>query len=346
MVPEFSDAAFALENNGDISKPVRTQFGWHIIKRLDIRPVKSFDESRDEIMKKIKRDERAFAGKKATIERLKEDYNYTLNEADYKQLKSLVVKASKNEKAVFVEQLAKAGLEPAAFDERTINSSDFANEAFPFNLPKEGLTEANFTQIWNEYVGSQLIEHEKANLESKYPDFRFLMNEYHDGLLIFEISQKEIWNKASNDSVGLANYYQQHKENYALEEHFDGQLFYCKNKQTYKQLKKLAKKSADIQIDSLDAELAENILKKEGLFFKGDEPKLDVQIWKKKMKVIDTTYPYLLTLGDKKEKSIQPLNEVRGRVISDYQEELEKNWLEELKQKFNPKINTFVFNEQ
>ncbi|WP_316044918.1 peptidylprolyl isomerase [Carboxylicivirga litoralis] len=346
MVPEFSDAAFALEKNGDFSKPVKTQFGWHIIKRIDIRPVKPLEKCRDEIMQKIKRDERAFAGRKATIERLKEDYHYTLNEAAYKQLKTLVVKVSKGEKATFIEQVSQAGLQVASFDGQQINSTDFANNAFPFNLPPAGLTEANFTQIWTDYEGNQLIEYEKANLESKYPEFRYLMNEYHDGLLIFEISQKEIWNKASNDSLGLTRYYEAHKDDYVLDEHFNGRLLYCKNKATYKQLKKLIKKDAKLPVDSLTSDLAANVMEKEGRFFKGDEALLDEQVWKVKKVTAENTYPYLLTVGKKQEKSIQPLNEVRGRVISDYQEELEKNWIKDLKQKYNPKLNTFVFNEQ
>ncbi|MCG8582993.1 MAG: peptidylprolyl isomerase [Bacteroidales bacterium] len=346
MVPEFSDAAFALENDGDISEPVKTKFGWHIIKRIDVRPVKSLDECRDEVLQKIKRDERAFAGKKATIERLKKEYNYAINEQDYKQLKSLVINGSKKEKAVFIEQLQNAGLQPASFDTIKISSADFANEAFPFNIPSAGLTDAHFIQIWNDYIDNQLIEHEKANLENKYPEFRFLMNEYHDGLLIFEISQKEVWNKASNDSIGLARYYEQNKNSYVLDEHFSGRLFYCKDKQTYKHLKKELKKTTELIVDSLAPSLAKEIKEKEGRFFKGDEPMLDAQVWKKKGVAIDTTYPYLLTLGEKKEKSIQPLSEVRGRVISDYQEELEHNWIQELKQKFNPELNTFVFNKQ
>ncbi|WP_430816268.1 peptidylprolyl isomerase [Carboxylicivirga sp. RSCT41] len=346
MVPEFSDAAFALNNNGDISEPVKTQFGWHIIKRIDVRPVKPLDECREEIMQKIKRDERAFAGKKATIDRLKEEYTYTVNESDYAQLESLVIKASATGKEALIAELSSAALQPASFDDQVISSSDLANEAFPFNIPSAGLTPANFSQIWNDYIDNKLIEYEKARLESKYPEFRFLMNEYHDGLLIFEISQREVWNKASNDSTGLVRYYEEHKNDYILEEHFNGRLLYCKDKQTYKQLKKVVKKNPEMQIDSLAPSLAENIKVKEGRFFNGDEPMLDAQIWKKKGAAIDSTYPYLLPLGVKKEKSIQPLTEVRGRVISDYQEELERNWIDGLKQKFNPQLNTFVFNEQ
>ncbi|MBK3515838.1 peptidylprolyl isomerase [Carboxylicivirga marina] len=346
MVPEFSDAAFSLSENGQVSKPVKTQFGWHIIKRLDVRPIKPLDECREEILQKIKRDERAFAGKKATVERLKKEYNFTINASDLASLQALVVKASKGEKADFVKQLEEAQLTPASFNGQSIHSTEFAHEAFKFNLPSGGFTAANFAQVWNGYVEEKLIEHEKSNLENKYPDFKFLMNEYHDGLLIFEISQKEIWNRASNDSTGLAVYYSEHKSEYTLDEHFDGRLFYCKNKTAYKQLKKLLKKDESLNLDSLESELSDQIMEKEGRFFKGEEAQLDVKQWKDKKTVIDTNYPYLLTEGKLVEESIQTLDEVRGRVISDYQEELEQKWIESLKEKYDPKVNAFVFNKQ
>ncbi|TRX62512.1 peptidylprolyl isomerase [Carboxylicivirga sp. M1479] len=342
MVPEFSDAAFGLAKDGDISQPVKTQFGWHIIQRLDSRPVKPIDECKDEIMQKIKRDERAFAGKKATVERLKNEYNYTVNANDYQQLTQIVVKNSQLEKEAFIKKINDASLKVASFADVVFDSEKIANEAFPFNLPEKGLSDADFQQVWDAYVEDELLAYEKSQLEAKYPEFKFLMNEYHDGLLIFEISQKEIWNKASNDSIGLASFYEHNSSNYILDEHFEGQLYYCKSKKVLKQLKKALKKQPELVLDSLSAELKDNILLKEGRFFKGDEVQLDAQIWKEKASVINVNYPYLFTQGTKVAESTQMLDEVRGRVISDYQEQLEKEWINSLHEKFKPEVNTFV----
>jgi len=346
MVPAFSSAAFSLTENGQISEPVKTQFGWHIIKRLDVRPVKPLEECRDDIIQKIKRDERAFAGKKATIERLKKDYAFQINEAEFNAFKALAVKASKEEKSVFLQQIKAANIVLAQFANEQITTSNMADNAFTFNLPPAGFSEANILHIWNEYIDGKLLDYEKANLENKYPEFKYLMNEYHDGLLIFEISQKEIWNKASNDSTGLATFYEMHKNDYLLDEHFDGRLFYCEDKATYKQLKKLLKKNDGLIVDSLEATLKNKLLVKKGQFFKGDEAQLDMAVWKEKQKVISFDYPYLLTNGNVIAQSIQPLEQVRGRVISDYQEELEKKWMDKLKNKYNPQVNTLVFEAQ
>ncbi len=343
MVPEFSEAAFALTENGQITKPVKTQFGYHIIKRLDIRPVKPLDECRAEIMQKIKNDERALAGKQATVKRLKKEYHYAQDSKVYNQLKAFVSTNSKKDKDNWIDNLKATEWLVASYDGGQISSTDFAREAVRFNLPEDGISDEMFEKMWSAFVDGRLIEVEKANLENKYPEFKYLMGEYHDGLLIFEISQKEIWNKASNDSIGLAEFYSQHKDDYVLEEHFDGQLFFCQNKAVYKQLKKILKKEGSISIDSLDSALKEQVEVKDGAFFKGDEAMLDEVVWKSKTSTAQTTYPYLLTDGEVIATHVQPLSDIRGRVISDYQEELEKRWIDHLKQKYNTKVNRFVF---
>ncbi|MBR8536277.1 peptidylprolyl isomerase [Carboxylicivirga sediminis] len=340
MVPEFSEAAFALTENGQIAPPVKTQFGWHIIKRLDSRPVKPLEECRDDIMQKIKQDERSLAGQKATVARLKNEYQFTIDAKGYKQLKAFVINKSKTEG--WVDALEANDWLVASYAGGQISSADFAKEMAAHRMSEQGVSGELFTNLWNSYTDKVMIAVEKNNLEKKYPEFKYLMGEYHDGLLIFEISQSEVWNKASNDSVGLAAFYEAHKDSYVQEEHFDGRIIYCKTKAGYKQLKKLAKKG-EVQIDSLAPSLREELLVKQGPFYKGDEAQLDKQMWKVKTSVINTDYPYLLSDGHLVSKRIQPMEEIRGRVISDYQEQLEQQWIESLQQKYNPKVNTFVF---
>ena len=342
MVPEFSEAAFSLTENGQISKPVKTKFGWHIIKRIDVRPIKTQEQSREDILQKIRRDERAFAGKQATVKRLKKEYAYTVNAKDLLKLEQLTLKYSKGEKAGLVAQLNKAALKPASFGDRIVTSKYFADKGFSFALPAEGLSKADFEYIWNACIEQELLDYEKANLERKYPEFNYLMREYHDGLLIFEISRKEIWDKASNDSIGLMNFYHEHSTNYMLDEHFSGTLYYCKTKKNSKDIKKMLRKTPNLEKNDLSSDLADGVLIKEGRFFQTDEPLLDKQVWKRKANISTTDYPYLITVGQKVEKTLPPLEEIKGQVISDYQTELEKRWIVHLKEKYKPVLNTFA----
>jgi len=342
MVPSFSEAAFSLSENGQISKPVKTQFGWHIIKRLDSRPIKPIEECKADILQKIKGDERAFAGKKATVERLKGEYNYTINQTEFQAMKKLVIQKSKEGNLVIATQLKEAQLKPAHFDGGVLNSEDFANQAFNFSMPTEGLNAFDFQFIWDNYVEMALLAHEKAHLEAKFPEFNYLMKEYHDGLLIFEISQKEIWNKASNDSLGLNSFYEQNKASYRIEEHFNGTLYFCKTKKVSKQLKKALRQDSALTKDSLQKVWGDQVLIKEGRFFQNDEPLLDQQLWPSKVNNAGNEYPYLFKVGKKVEEAVQPLEAIKGQVISDYQADIEIMWLKHLKEKYQPVLNTFA----
>ncbi len=340
MVPEFTEAAFALTEDGQYSKPVKTKFGWHIIKRIDSRPVRSLDECRPEILNKIKRDERAYAGKNATIERLRSEYNYKLDVDAYEQQKKKAIEASKKGKSEFTKIMADNRVTLASFADVTIVSNSFIVNAFPYDLPRDGLTESSYDLTWKTFINNKILDYEKSQLKYKYPDYKYLMNEYHDGLLIFEISQNEVWNKASNDTVGLAAFYEANKNNYLLDEHFDGRLIFCKDKKTYKSISKLIKKDSDLKKDSIDADLSKMIEIKEGRFFKGDEPLLDKQVWKVKNMDTDGEYQFLVLDGEIKKATTQKLDEIRGQVISEYQNELEEKWLIKLKEKHQPRLNT------
>jgi len=98
---------------------------------------------------------------------------------------------------------------------------------------KPGSSPLELDKKINDFLNESIIAVENANLEKKYPEFRYLLNEYHDGLLIFEISQNEIWNKASADSTVLRRYYEEHKEKYVTPDKFSGNIFFCKNRRRY-----------------------------------------------------------------------------------------------------------------
>lgn len=328
MVPEFAQAAFALADSGQISKPIQTPFGWHIIKLIQKRPIKPLEEQRDEILQKIKRDERAYAGQKATIQRLKSEYNVQYDNSIILGLKNSSNKASEN-------------VAICTFADQTIYDDAFINHLNSSKINLDEINEETFIETWETFLDSKLITYEKNILKDKYPDFRFLMNEYHDGLLIFEISQKEIWNKASTDTIGLAQFFESNKNNYRQEESFEGTLFLCKNKKDYKKLKALLPSNTISYSDSLLTEIKTFAKIETGSFKKGEVALLDHHLWgeeKQKTK----PYKYIVYNGEHLVERNRELDEVRGLVMSDYQTELENNWIKTLNKKHKPQVNSQI----
>lgn len=349
MIPEFENAAFALKNIGDISIPIQSSYGWHIIKMLDKRGIASFDNLKEDIQSKVKRDERAQLGQKSFIAKLKSEYNYKVNAeaiADYYKLlenKSLT-------DSTF--QLATAQLSKPiiSFATKTLSQGDF-NQFLKANTYTDKTTPAT---IINEkavaYGEKELLAYEDKQLENKYEDFRFLMQEYHDGILLFEVSNNQVWDKASRDTAGLATYFKQNTADYKWEKpHYKGRLILCKDKNTFKLAKKLVKKIATDSIDKyLTTRLNDSIqyVKVEkNLFVQGDNKLVDNLAFKTKTAIEpNKDYPYAFVVGKLLKTLPENYTDVRGLVTADYQEYLEKQWITELRKKYKVEIDSKVLN--
>ena len=335
MIPEYSEPAFELKEIGDISKIIQTPYGFHIIKLLDKRDVKPFDEMKEEITNKISRDERAYQGKKVVIARLKKEYDYKENDGHVSKIKAMVKDGKLNNEDLFVA-LESDNQVIASMNDWEFKSADLAERLKENRQFSQVRRAAMIDKLLVTTLEDEILAFEKSKLEDKYPDYKYLLREYHDGLLIFEISQKEIWNKAIEDSTGIDNYYAVHKGNYFHPEKLDGKIFFTNNK---KELA-AAKKSMALPADSLkkmypDAKVIE------GMFEKGEYKALDRQIWKiKKSKgKIDADFKYLWGAGKTIAKKQKELDETRGQVIADYQTQIEEKWLTQLKTKYAPSVN-------
>lgn len=344
MVPEFADEAFALEKNEQLSEPIQTPFGWHIIKRIDKREMASLEEMRAEIEQRISGDERAYAGKSATIKKLKSAYDYTIDEKANAQLVKTILSKKENQENL-IKELENSDLTIATYANKKITPQQFSKYINKTHIQIASANDVLIHKTWDDFVAEELLAFEKSRLETKYPDFKHLMGEYHDGLLIFEISQKEIWNKASADSTGLKRFFESHQTDYTLPERFEGTLYFC---QTKKQLKKLTKHLAasNTATDSLPSQLISGVKIEKGTFHKGQYPALDAQLWPGGADQKTSRNPNLLLIkGDKKDAAQQELSAIKGQVISDYQNHLEKVWIENLRKKYKPEINSFVLEQ-
>lgn len=341
MIPEFAGPAFALKNDGDISTPIKTPFGWHIIKRIAHKDLGSFEDLEETIKKKIASDQRAYAGQNAVLAKLKSEYDYKKYSEKLDTLKSILKQENIND-SIFYAQTNSISTPVISFNNTTFSISDFVDflqEGKKFNVKRGSL---ELDKQLDEFGQKKLIDFEKEKLVNKYPEYKYLVSEYHDGLLIFDISQKEIWNKASVDTTGLESFFEKNKDNYPKPEAWEGTIYYCYADSTKSKLNKLLA-NEETYNDSLRSvyKIGNREMKVENSeFVKGKNNLIDSEVFNDTAKV--ATYPKGYTCailkGEIHPESMYGLSEIRGQILSDYQNEIEKQWIAELRKKYNPKI--------
>ena len=344
MVPEFEDAAFSIPTNGGYSKPVKTAYGWHIVKRLDVKGIESFESLEKEIQQRVNKDERALSTQKSFIEKLKKEYN--LKDYRKKQLKWF------HKNAKFVDGqwvIAPAKKNPIMFSFSTveINRTDFADYLSGFkSIPSKMDAKSFINMKYDDFIGEQLLAYEEAQLETKYPAFKALMTEYHDGVLLYEIMNDKVWNKALRDTLGLRTYFNANREQFRWGDRLDADIFVCDSRDIAMQVVALIKqgKTAKEVSEIANGKSALNvILRSQKLeinntdYLKGRTFVLGVnEIYEHKGKF------YVVVNKESIPATNKELDETRGAVTAAYQQYLEQQWLEELIAKYAVVINSDV----
>ncbi len=353
MVPEFEKVAFDLKADNEVSEPFRTQYGWHIAKRLERKGIQTFDEVKGELKQKISKDSRSQVSRDAVIQRVKKESGFT---EDPKALNELILKVdtsllSAHWKAEvtngMVKPLFKIGAE-------SYTQNDFAqflaqNQS---RQPKESVVEALVRKSYDYYRNEKIIGYEDARLEQKYPEFRMLMQEYRDGILLFEITDENVWSKALKDTVGLEKFHEQNKGKYMWPERVDVVVYKAKDVATAKAARKLVEKRAKkgTSLDEIRTKINKssqlNLQTETGVFSKGDNEIVDAVNWTVGISPDkinadgSVTFVEIIKLL---EPSPKTLLEARGLITADYQTFLEQEWIKELKSKYNVEVKRDVF---
>lgn len=347
---EFEDVAFSLKDKNQISAPFESKFGWHIVKLIEKHPVQSLDEMRYDLENKIRRDERSLIITNSLAKKARAKYPIKVDEKMVSKIKSWITDDyytqtwSIPEKANEVDQTLV-----------TINNdSKIATKEFLNYLvsQQKGSVKVKPTsklvdQLLENWLDDKLIAYYDANLEKEFPDFKYVMDEYRDGLLLFDLMEKEIWIKAKTDTVGLEAFYQSHKNDYMWKKRVDVDLLSSTDSKIIKKAQGYLKsgKSLDYIKDKLNKEGQVNIMVKSGVFEEDFDVLPEFKIEKKGVTPIVSKGEYYFTALVKEVKPAEPkaLSECKGKLINDYQQYLESNWVGELKKEFNVKVDETVF---
>ena len=339
MVPEFETAAFALKNINDVSAPIESQYGWHIIKLINKKGIEAFETIKEDLERKVKRDERANFGQQAFVAKLRAEYNFKAIDTNVAEFAKILTKGSLND-SIFKLEAAKLSKPLFSFGGKSYSQADFAKYLNANNTTQKSIGSDIIDEKFNAYVEAEILAFEDLQLEKKYPEFRFLMNEYHDGILLFEVSNNEVWEKASKDTEGLKKYFSQHKSDYNWKEpHYKGSIYSCKDKATFKIAKSIVAKSNKDSVDKyLRTRLNDSIQYvkiDKGLYVKGENKIIDSKIFKSKEVVSPSAdYPFVFVNGKLLKNTPEDYSDVRGLVTADYQEFLEKEWIKALRAKY------------
>jgi peptidyl-prolyl cis-trans isomerase SurA len=339
MVPEFEDVAFSLRTDGDYSEPFQTAYGWHIVKRNSLKGLEPFDVLKKEIQQKVNRDERSLKTQASFIENLKKTYKF--KDFAGKQLNWFYTNVDSSfYDGEWKMKTAKDNPTMFQFNNLRFNRNDFG--AYLENQGARG-SRAPLKQLidaaYKTYVKEQLLAYEEAQLDTKYPDFRALMNEYHDGVLLYEIMNDKVWNKAIRDTSGLKEFFEANRGNFMWQNRIEGDIYECDSKEIAQKVIGLLKNDT-ISPSAVSAQINEksalNVKTRTGKFEIENTSYLKGQTFQKGVNGIleaDGKF-YVIKVRELLPASQKELTETRGAVTAAYQQYLEASWLEELAKKY------------
>ena len=350
MVAEFDSAAFAI-NNGEVSLPFKTNFGYHIIKKLDSKGRDSFDELRPQLLQAVTRpgDLRASMITDRYIGGLQKKYNFR----DFPEVESQLLDytAENGVDSVFfvkfLETPQYANQTLISFDDINRSVGDFVNTIRKFNNSKNPAIALEFVKARLEtWKNNELNLHEEATLDKKYPEFRNLVNEYHDGMLLFEVSNQKVWEKAALDADGLNKFFESNRNDYQwTTPHVKGFLIQTKSPEVSDSIKKaLAGVSPEEIVKYVQSNFADDAKIERVLAKKGDNPMIDALVFGgESASPSNSKYSDYFLYNYQVLDQPEELNDVRGQVTSDYQNLLEQEWISQLRQKYPVKVNEKEF---
>ena len=350
IVPEFISVVKQLNDN-EISEPVKTNYGYHIIKLVGKSGIKSFEEEKDNLTKRVEKDMRAKVSDENVLKRLKKENKFK----EYVKVKDAfiaTIDTTLKEGKYVVAEGVDTNKTLFKLQKKEYKVADFIEYIEEHEKPQPFMSSGSYAyQLYDEFVKDSVFDYEDEHLEEKYPDFKLLVQEYHDGILLFDLMDKQVWKKAEIDTAGIKRYYDEHKDEYMWGKRVKTILITVNNDESLARAEELI--NMDIPADSIKAVIKAEGLKgvkvKSPFFQQGDDVDIDETVWKAgTVRVIPSTVDNttkLIKILEVRKPEPKTYKETRGIIISAYQTKLEEDWVNELENKYPVVVNEKILNK-
>jgi len=349
---EVVDESFSMSVKGQISQPIASKYAWHIVMLMDNRPFPSYAEKEVEIRNKVSQDSRIYKSTEATIERIKKQSNFKENaevlntfiqnaETDFMN-SAWSTSSLKNPDAILFT-LGSTNFKISSFSDFVVANQNFQQK------PKSGAALLN--SYYKSYLDNTVMTYEDEHLETKYPEFGLIYQDFKDGILFFNINSIEVWNKPMTDTTGLRNYYNNHRDSFNWKERVVALSISAASHDVMHQAERMIKngENKDSVMNRLNNNNPLNVYIERGVYQMGMNANADALLAKKADWANNGT-PYFMELPNQNgvykgivaiellPSAPKSFEESRGQASSLFQNQEEQKWLSGLKSKYKIKV--------